>query len=390
MLGRLYYARGDWLETQRHMRQAIVRFPESPAIHDAYVRMLLAQGGTRNFNEAREYLNALAKLSRDDPNTFELMVRLAIKTSTPEKVLPVVRSRVPKITDPKKQLADDKSVRMMTLFSSLLTELKDLDGAEKIYRQLVEGDPKRVFALAAFLGVHRDVQQCFDLLAAEYSNERVHDVLRVAVSVIRSRRSEIGDKFDANVEEWFERALRASPGEVALLLAKAEFLEVQQKFDAAIAIYSDLLRSPDVTGLRRAVLLNNLAYLIALSSPDARTPDVDALALVEEAVSIFGPTADILDTRAVVLTARKRYQEALADLELSLMDNPTAAKYFHQATAHLLAGQNGPAVASWEKAVELGLTPGELNQLEHPRYQEIKGKIEQLQAGSNAVTRVER
>jgi tetratricopeptide (TPR) repeat protein len=172
-------------------------------------------------------------------------------------------------------------------------------------------------------------------------------------------------------------------------MAKAEFREVQQKYDDAINTYRELLANPDVSGIRRAVVLNNLSYLLSLADPSGAAGGTDALKLVEEAAEILGPTADILDTRAMVLIGRKQFDKAINDLDLSVTDNPTPSKYFHKSVAHLLAGQNKAALDAWAKAEELGLSLETLNLMEHGRYQQMQANIEKLRAGSTTVTRNE-
>ena len=157
--------------------------------------------------------------------------------------------------------------------------------------------------------------------------------------------------------------------------------DLQKRYDDAATVYRKLLARKDLTGLRRAVVLNNLSFLVALAGSAAAT-DVDPLKLVQEAAKIMGPNSDILDTRAVVLIARKQYKQAIQDLELSVTDNPTPSKYFHKAQAHLMAGENRAAVESWEKAEELGLSKDSLNRMEYESYEEMKAKIDQLRGAS--------
>jgi hypothetical protein len=128
-------------------------------------------------------------------------------------------------------------------------------------------------------------------------------------------------------------------------------------------------------------VLNNLEFLVSLAGSSAASDD-DPVALIEEAAKIMGPNSDILDTRAVVLMSRKRYKDAIHDLELSVTDNPTNAKYFHKAQAHLLAGENRAAIEAWEKAEELGLTRDALNRMEHGNYDQVKAKIDQIRGAS--------
>jgi tetratricopeptide (TPR) repeat protein len=206
-------------------------------------------------------------------------------------------------------------------------------------------------------------------------------LLQVAMSVVRQRRDTVADKFDPQIQRWLETALRENPDSISLQMIQADLYDLQRKYDEAASVYRKLLAHKDLTGLRRAIVLNNLAFLQALAGPSAAS-DIDPLKLVEEAAQIMGPNSDILDTRAVVLIARKQYKQAIHDLELAVTDMPTDAKYFHKAQAHLLAGENRAAVEAWEKAEELGLSRDSLNRMEHEQFEQIKSKIDQLRGGS--------
>jgi tetratricopeptide (TPR) repeat protein len=129
---------------------------------------------------------------------------------------------------------------------------------------------------------------------------------------------------------------------------------------------------------RRAVVLNNLAFLLALDTSAAKSTSDDPLKLVEEAADILGPNSDILDTRAVVRVSQKDYQGAIRDLELAVTDGATASKYYHKAVAHLYAGENKAAAEAWQKAEELGLNRDSINRMEHDQYEELKKKVDQI------------
>ena len=212
--------------------------------------------------------------------------------------------------------------------------------------------------------------------------------MRAANDVVRQKRDEVGDAYDAQIERWLEVGLLENPGSITLLMLQADLFDIQRRYDDAAAIYHKLLDRDELTGMRRAIVLNNVAYLVALADPAADS-NVDALQLVNEAAKILGPNSDILDTRAVVWISRGQFQRAIDDLELSVTDNPTASKYFHKAQAHLLARQNREAVEAWEKAEELDLTRESLNRLEHDKFDEMKAKIEQIRGGGASVTQTE-
>ena len=169
-------------------------------------------------------------------------------------------------------------------------------------------------------------------------------------------------------------------------MTQADLYDLQKKYDEAAEIYTKLLAREDLKDIRRAVVLNNLAFLLALSD-SAKAGGADPLKLVNEAAEIMGPNSDILDTRAIVLISQKNYKGAIADLELAVTDNPTPSKYFHKARAHYLAGENKAAVEAWEKAESIGLTRDSLNRMELEQYDDLKAKIDQLRKPS--VTRAE-
>jgi tetratricopeptide (TPR) repeat protein len=129
--------------------------------------------------------------------------------------------------------------------------------------------------------------------------------------------------------------------------------------------------------MRRAIVLNNLSFLLALADPNA-SGNVDALKLVNEAAEIMGPSSDILDTRAVVYNSRRQYDQAIADLNDSVTDNPTPSKYFHLAEAYLGLNRNRDAFDAWKRAEELGLSRETINRMEHEKYEELKRRINQI------------
>ena len=267
------------------------------------------------------------------------------------------------------------------MIANLLVDLKDYDGAEKIYRSLAAHDPKLTFELTKFIGLRRSPEQCFEKLNELYSPEKIPQILDVAMSVTREQRDKVGDKFDAQIQRWIDAGLRENPDAVSLLVVQADLYDLQKRYDDAVDVYRKLLGRKELAGIPRAVVLNNLAFLAALAGK-ATSGDVDPMKLIAEAAEILGPSPDILDTRAVVLISQQRFKEAIADLELSVTDNPTPSKYFHLVQAHLGAKESRAAVEAWEKAEALGLTRDSLNRMEHAEYEKVKAEIEKIRGPS--------
>ena len=104
--------------------------------------------------------------------------------------------------------------------------------------------------------------------------------------------------------------------------------------------------------------------------PDYRPGD--ARKLIDEAIQIFGPTSDLLDTRALVEIAQKDPKQAIADLDLATVDHPTGLKFFHLAQAHLMNKDTQAATQAMKKALETyKLDRKELAPAEKPKFDSI-------------------
>ncbi|HJQ80823.1 MAG TPA: tetratricopeptide repeat protein [Lacipirellulaceae bacterium] len=379
ILAELYYALGDWRRYISQMDIVTNRYSESPRAREAYARRLLARGDQQSINKAKAHITKLRQLAPNSAASFELAVRLFDKLDMQPQARAELLRQLPDIAAI--QEINSQQLRTLLMFADLFVELDDLDTAEKIYTQLAAREPAMSYALAVFLGTHRGVDKAFEKLNEIYQPDRIPDILRAALDVVRKKRDQVAEQYDPQIERWLEIGLLESPDSISLQMLKADFRDIQRNYDEAAALYRKLLDHKDLVGLRRAIVLNNLAYLIALAGPAAGS-DVDALKLVNEAASILGPNSDILDTRAIVYIARGQYSQAIADLELSVTDNPTASKYFHKALAHLLARENREAVEAWEKAEGLGLSRESVNRMEYEKYDETKAKIDELRGGA--------
>src|SRR5688572_4584080 len=200
-------------------------------------------------------------------------------------------------------------------------------------------------------------------------------VVQTALSIVNARRDEIGDSKDALAEAWLKKALDANPDSTALLGLKADMLEMQKDYEGAEKVYERILATPGFAGLLRARVLNNLAYLLALQKKESDR----ALALIEEAREIRGPSSDILDTEAVVHMANGNYAAAIANLELAVTEEANAEKWFHLARAYWSAGNKPKAIEAWARAQDLDVGVEKLNRMEHETFHQFAKEIEQEQ-----------
>jgi tetratricopeptide (TPR) repeat protein len=379
-LAELYYMTGsEWSKYQSAMEQVIVRFPNSVQAHESYVRRLLTRGDPNSIDRAARLVGKLREIAPNYPVTFELTVRIADKLGKQKQVAEELRRRLPNLDAPKE--LDTQTMQTAAMFANLLTDLKDYEAAEKIYRSLAAHDPKLNYALAKFIGMHRSPDECFAKLNEIFSADKIPETLDAAMSVARERRDKVGDKFDAQIQHWIDAGLRENPDSITLLSVQADLFDLQKRYDDAANLYRKLLDRKDLVGFRRAVVINNLAFLVALAGKSTAT-DIDPMKLVTEAADILGPNSDILDTRAVIFTSRGQFKQAIADLELSVTDNPTASKYFHLAEAHLGAKESRAAVEAYEKAEGLGLSRESVNRMEFDRYDKVKAEIDKIRGRS--------
>ena len=375
-LAELYYAVGGFSSKYtEQMNKTIAHFPNSAQARQSYAEKLLTRGDQRSLARAAEHVTKLRELAPNSPATFDLTVRLAGKLGKQKAVRDDLLRRVPKIADIKDMTP--AQAQSLGMFANLFVALGDLDSAEKIYTELAAKEPAMVFQLAQFLGTYRDPEKCFAKLNEVYTPGNIQDILQIALAVARQQRDKVGDKYDADIQRWLDAGLRENPESIPLLITQADLYDVQKKYDAAADVYRKLLARKDLVDVRRAIVLNNAAFLLALDT-SAKAGADDPLQMVEEAIQIMGPSSDILDTRAVVRISQKDYKSAIRDLEFAVTDNPTSSKYYHKAVAHLLNNENKAAVEAWEKAEELGLKREDLNRMEFEQFDDMKKKIDQI------------
>ena len=375
ILGQLYYAMGDWRECKSQMQEMISHFAgdnttkrEVLQARSTFILMCLEKNDTRL---AERNLEKLTQIRPLDVNTLDLIAKVAAKTGKQQNARQALLNTLPKDLN---TLSNEELPRVEKIADLFVAELDDKEVAFKLYRYLVSRNSTKVLKLAEFIGIHQEIEQCFDLLDQVYTPEAAPAVVQTAIKVVRAREQDAGRQFDDKIRGWLDTALRRDPESIPLLMQQAEFNDIRQNYNEAADGYNRLLIRHDLRGRGRAIVLNNLSYLLALQGGAAKQKT--AMRLVREAVEILGPSPDILDTRAVVFIANQQFEDAIEDLKLSVTDNPTAAKYFHKTIAHLGAGQKNDAIKAWEEAEKLGLTRDNISRMERKQFDEVKSQIE--------------
>lgn len=380
-LGQLYFALGNWPKCREHMLRLITRYPDSFAVRNAYIRMLLNRGGDTDLKIAERQLPSLVKIAPRSPATLELASMVYNKSGQESKARQALQRMLPSDLSE----LDATGLRVVARVAMLLTELGDLENAERLLQTLMrrpEASLGDQLQFIRFVGIHRDANRAFQMLEEAAEDDNLLAILETATAIVREKRDELGDQFDDTIVSWLDRAEREDPGSVNVALARAGVLDIQSKYEEAAKIYRDILDNGDLVARRKAAVLNNLAYLLALGAAEEQAAG-EAVGLMRQAVDILGPIPDILDTRATIWLGRGEYQAAVDDMELAVTESPTASKYFHKAQAHMGLGQKGEALAAWEKAERLGLDRDSVGWLEQEEYDKLASQIEKVRKQGN-------
>ncbi len=367
LLGNALNDVGDWPGCLEHLQAAITRYPDDPALRVSLVEKLIDR---QEFRAAEQWLTRLNNLPDAAIAIPQLRVRLAAAQDDKTQVRKYLESMTPNLG-----AMNDQQLQILHAVALMADSVGDHEYALKLITEYARRVPGNELELARFTALYGDLDAGLMMLNQLFPAD-MDDVLATAIEVLRARRSDDPAKLDEAVNRMARMALRDDPESARRMVFDAETLEVQEKFDEAVAAYNKILDRDDVPEFVRATALNNLAFLLAMKKQDLD----QALEGVNEAIEIIGPISDILDTRALVYSHRGDYAAAVKDLQLAVKMGATASKYFHLAAALLGAGDEAAAVQAWEQAELRGLSAEALPDVEIPDFEATQQKIEAIRA----------
>jgi tetratricopeptide (TPR) repeat protein len=377
-LGDLLFRNGEWAAAKKQMLDTIGRFPNDLRLQTAYASMLIEKG---EFDDAAVRITRIEGKPELAAAVAELRLRLASARGDKNEL----RNRLKAMTPNLSQLTEEqlKVVKQLALTADALGEH---EYALTLLKEYSRRAPDATLEIARLNALHGDLDQGMATLQ-QLAAGNLDDVSRIAIEVLRTRRSESPEKLDEQVSRIVRAALRDDPESARRLVVEAEMLEIQEKYQDAIAAYKKLLQRDDVPTLVRATALNNVAFLLAAQSEDPADLEF-ALQCVNESIELIGPLADIVDTRALIYLAQRQYDQAAEDMRMASKVNPTASKYYHLAAALLGAGDEPGALAAWEKAKAKKIGPDAVSKAELEALEKFTRQIENLApAGSTAGVR---
>ena len=115
------------------------------------------------------------------------------------------------------------------------------------------------------------------------------------------------------------------PESIFLQSKLADLRDLQGRYEDVVKIYRAILARDDASEQRKAIAMNNLAFVLALADRPLGDP-AEALKLTEKSLSILGPSGDLLDTRGMAHLGLGNIKQARSDIETAIADSAAATK----------------------------------------------------------------
>ncbi len=371
-LARQYDRIGDWSKCRDEMVALLREVPDNSSYQAIYIEMLIRQG---ELNEAQPRIDQLVAADPNSTVAIEAKSRLLVVQDNVDAAILLLESMIPNPTPP-----DQQNVKrtvagfMVSLARSASAEgAKALhSAAERIIRNYVEAVPNEQLLLANFLGEHGDLSECLAMCQKFVDNGVLQGPIEVALANLRNRRNEASEKQFAAVEAWISQAGKSLKSPVAAKFFEADLRDIQGRYDETEAIYRDVLKQSGLRDAETVTALNNLAYIVAMRDNNG----AEAIQLIEKAIDINGPMAELLDTRGMVQVSLNKPVEAIKDIEAALIERPDWLKFLHLALAQLRA-QHVEAVAdAYRESERRGLNERQIPPLERKFFVEVKQALE--------------
>ena len=356
VLVQLYDRVDRWDEARERMGDLLTRSEENPTYLATFAQLLLKHDDVEN---AERWVARLAAIQPDSVVTAQLQAAVLVKKGQPEKAITLLSRLI-------KRYTADQLPRLVTV-TTVLEELGQYTAAEKILRDFAAEEPRATLALAAFLARRGSTEEALALCGKARKTHPLTSIIQVGLGTLRQRPQEVSKANHDLIQSWIEKALVDDPDSSNLQLQVADFRDLEGNYAEVIKLYRALLARNDVTEQRKAIVQNNLAFILATAEGPLRDPD-DALKLVQNALRVLGPSGDLLDTRAMAYLAQGKSKEALADLLVAVADNPSPTKFMHLAMAQKQAGDKVAATKAMKDAQDAKLDPATLSKPERKNY----------------------
>jgi tetratricopeptide (TPR) repeat protein len=373
LMAQLSEMAGDWPKARDLMRRYASVTDPDPYYLAIYAREQLRRDGAEI--ETDFLVRKLEGLVPGTAQALEMRIRLLVQRSEVEPAIQLLREAA----ENEQILSTDRADRLRwatALVDELIEQCRAnghrsmveslTEQAEVLYRKLADTSNDGVLPLIAFLTRHKRIDEALSVCEGAWNRLPPDTVAPASVAVLQS--GQAGGEHCERVARLLEASLGKQPHSRAVALSLAMVRDEQGRYEEAERLYRRTLEihAHDVAAL------NNRAWLLAHGLGDAQ----EAVELVNRAIDIAGPIAELLDTRATVYLALGDTQRAIADLEESLADAPTGVSYFHLAQAYFGTGELDAARSAFERGKLVGLTDSDIHPLEQAAFRDLASKLD--------------
>lgn len=373
-LAQLYQGLDQWSECESSMLFILSNQPKNTRYLERWIAWLLQRG---DIDSASRWIENLPPGS---VASIRVSAQQAVRRGKANDAANMLRELLKNPRD-----AADERQRLIVV-AQVAEELGSLESgmyryADAAWKRLVQKHPDKALEFAAYLTRRKDpakiteiVQTC--QVAAKSGN--VVGAVQQGLSGLRMSRS-TNPVWLSALEEIRKLLPQRSDADPALItLQDSEFHEIAGDFEKQEQLLREYIRDYPTKNQRRAIVLNNLAYLLAVQGKGE-----EAVPFIDETISILGPLGSVRDTKGMIELARNQPQAALDEFQKSIEDDgPSAMKYYHLARAYMQLGDQKEAENALNKSKELGLTTMDLGPLEIDTYKQF---VKELQAAGMTV-----
>lgn len=337
-LAQLYHLSGD---TKRAMSLLFLVTKADPSYGVAWESIARIAIDTKDMTTAENAVATLYKLEGQHAAAAFMRGEFLNATDKPEDALALYKEVI--AIDPAGSLAE----RALAAFVTTQKKLNRMQDAADYIAGLATSSPLTDTVLA----------ECYvdlgkpDLAAARLDKAIAAHSTRVETYIDRANLFIDAHQPEAAIEA-LKKGLQVAPSDLRLPVMQAQLLLNTQRYNEAVAIYSDLLaRNPEMD-----LAANNLAAIIA----NYQYTDTAALDKARHAAERFvaSPNPLLLDTLGWVYYRQGKLVEAQNILERALAVSGTAASpemHYHYGATLLKAGKTTEARSALQKAVADGV-----------------------------------
>lgn len=371
LLAELYLAADDLAGFRQHMQRLLASEPDNPRYVAAYARVLLDR---KEASEAQLWIERLEKIAPGELSTLSLQAEGTLQRGDADKAIAILKSYL-KMPDAN---PDGPATRLHVVAANLerlgvrLRQSKNENAAkpffteaEAMYRELASKKPEKEIGLVRFLAQRGRFDEALSTADRAWKNADPAETAQALAAVLGA--SVANKEQIKRAEDILLLAVDERQRPVSLLLVMADLLSFRGECDKAETFYREIL-----TKDRDNVLaLNNLAMMLVVQNK--QLPEAEQL--MNQAVKVAGPRANLLDTRALVYLAMNQPDKALDDLDWAVNEAPGPIVHFHRARACYQLGQEDAARQALKEAYTLGLKPELLHPLERAALRNLRAAL---------------